>query len=80
MSLETSCIKSSTAGRFEGSIYRLGAKHSTLTFKQTLRLSVAICAGGQEGRHGVQLVAAALDCHVEILLLPFLLVVLITTL
>lgn len=80
MSLETSCIKSSMAGCFEGSIPRLGAKHSVLTFEQTLRLSMAICAGGQEGRRGAQLVVAALDCHGEILLLPFLLFVLITTL
>lgn len=71
MSLETSYIKSSTAGWFEYSIHRLAAKYSMLTFEQKLSMSVAICAGGQEGRQGAQLVAAAVDCHSEILLLPF---------
>lgn len=82
MSLETPCIKSSTAGHFEDlktSIHRLGAKYSMLTFERRLRTSADICAGGEEGRQGAQLAEAAMDCHGEILLLPFLLIVCIIT-
>jgi len=39
-----------------------------------------MCAGGEEGRQGAQLAAAAVDCHSEILLLPFLLIVILFTL
>lgn len=80
MSLETSYIKSSTAGHFEdlqASIRRLGAKYSMLTFEQRLRMSVL---GGEERGQGAWLAAAAVNSHGEILLLPFLLIVFIITL
>lgn len=62
------------------SIHRLSAKQSMLTFERRLRTSADICAGGEQGRQGAQLAAAVVDCHSEILLLPFLLFVLIITL
>lgn len=83
MSLETSCIKSSTAGHFEdlkASIRRLGAKYCMLTFEQRLRTSADVCAGREGGRQGAWLAAAAVNGHGEILLLPFLLIVFIITL
>lgn len=75
MSLETCCTKSSTAGRFEGmkaSTHRLGAEYSIL-----LSRDCGCLCWREEGRQGDQLVAAAVDCHGEIL--PFLLIILITT-